>query len=583
MNVAGKSLLLSMALFAYHSAYATSQVADAYAPEAQGELQQKNLVEAKQFMVAAANPKAVEAGYAILKQGGSVMDAYVAVQSALGLVEPQSSGLGGGAFAVYYDAQQKKLTTFDARETAPQAATPELFQHQDGTPYQFYDAVIGGRSVGTPGTVALMETLHKTNGKLPWTRLFQSAIELANHGFAISPRMAGAIANSKESLARYPDTAAYFLDAKGAPRAAGFVLKNPAYARTLTRIAQSGAEAFYHGAIAEDIVHAVRSVSDNPGVLSLSDFMLYKVKEREATCLPYEQYAICGMGPPSSGALTVGQILGMTKHFDLSAMGPTSPKAWQIIGDASRLAFADRGRYIADTDYVPMPEGLLEDDYLAARATLITPGKALTSVSAGEPRWEQAIALADDQAIEFPSTSHISIVDAEGNALSVTTTIENGFGSRVMSNGFLLNNELTDFSFAAHRNGYPIANRLEPGKRPRSSMAPTIVMKDGKPYMVVGSPGGSRIIGYVSKALIAHLEWGMDMQQAISLPNMLNRFGTYDVEKGTSAEALVPALEAMGYKVSVTNLNSGLQGILIEDGKLYGGADPRREGMVLGD
>jgi gamma-glutamyltranspeptidase/glutathione hydrolase len=289
------------------------------------------------------------------------------------------------------------------------------------------------------------------------------------------------------------------------------------------------------------------------------------------------------MGPPSSGALTVGQILGITQHFDLASMGPESAQAWQIIGDASRLAFADRGRYMADTDFVPMPEGLLDKSYLATRAQLITPGKALSSVAAGEPRWQKAVVQADDQSIEFPSTSHISIVDAEGNALSITTTIENGFGSRVMSNGFLLNNELTDFSFASYSEGYPIANRLEPGKRPRSSMAPTIVLKDDKPYMVVGSPGGSRIIGYVSKALIAHLEWGMDMQSAISMPNMLNRFGIYDIEKGTSAESLAPELESMGFDVSVKDLNSGLQGIVIENGKLYGGADPRREGIVMGD
>lgn len=583
MRFVFKSLALSMSLVSAQMAFAAQQTADAVAPEIAGEIQQKQLVEAKQFMVAAANPKAVEAGYAILKKGGSALDAYVAVQAVLGLVEPQSSGLGGGAFAVYYDAKSQKLTTFDGRETAPQAATPELFQHKDGTTFKFYDAVIGGRSVGTPGTVALMQALHEKGGQLSWKALFEPAIELAQDGFDVSPRLAGAIANTRDSLARFPDTAAYFLDSNGAPIQEGARLKNPAYAKTLTSIAQSGADAFYQGDIAQDIVTAVRSTSDNPGVLALEDFMTYKIKERDATCLPYKQFDICGMGPPSSGALTVGQILGMTQHFDLAAMGPESPTAWQIIGDASRLAFADRGRYIADTDFVPMPKGLLDEQYLASRAKLITPGKALETVSAGEPDWQNAITLADDQSIEFPSTSHISIVDAEGNALSVTTTIENGFGSRVMSNGFLLNNELTDFSFASYSQGYPIANRLEPGKRPRSSMAPTIVMKDDKPYLVVGSPGGSRIIGYVSKALIAHLEWGMDIQEAISLPNMLNRFGTFDIEQGTSAEALAKDLEEMGYQVSLRDLNSGLQGIMIEEGKLFGGADPRREGAAMGE
>ena len=583
MRFAIKTLALSVSLLSSSGLMAAGQAADAFSPEAAGAIEQKKLVEAHHFMVAAANPKAVEAGYAVLKNGGSAMDAYVAVQAVLGLVEPQSSGIGGGAFAVYYDAAKQKVTTFDARETAPLEATPELFQHEDGTTYKFYDAVIGGRSVGTPGTVALMQKLHNVHGKLPWNSLFEPAIKLATDGFEVSPRLAGAISQTHESLAKFPETAEYFLDKSGQPLAEGTLLKNPKYANTLKHIASTGAEGFYHGQIAEDIVNTVRSISDNPGVLSLADFQTYKVKERPATCLPYEAFDICGMGPPSSGALTVGQILGITQHFDLASMGPESAQAWQIIGDASRLAFADRGRYMADTDFVPMPEGLLDKSYLATRAQLITPGKALSSVAAGEPRWQKAVVQADDQSIEFPSTSHISIVDAEGNALSITTTIENGFGSRVMSNGFLLNNELTDFSFASYSEGYPIANRLEPGKRPRSSMAPTIVLKDDKPYMVVGSPGGSRIIGYVSKALIAHLEWGMDMQSAISMPNMLNRFGTYDIEKGTSAESLAPELETMGFDVSVKDLNSGLQGIVIENGKLYGGADPRREGIVMGD
>lgn len=583
MQFTKQALGITLALVASQGTWAAGQAADAFAPEAASERQQKTLVEAQQFMVSAANPKAVAAGYEVLNNGGTAMDAYVAVQAVLGLVEPQSSGLGGGAFAVYYDAKRERITTFDGRETAPQQATPELFQHEDGTPYQFYDAVIGGRSVGTPGTVALMETMHQANGKLPWQQLLEPAITLATEGFDVSPRMASSIANAQDSLARYPDTAAYFLDDNGVPLSAGTLLKNPAYANTLTRIAQSGAEVFYHGQIAQDIVSKVRSIEDNPGVLSLADFELYKVRERAASCLPYREFEVCGMGPPSSGALTIGQILGITEQFDLASMGPDSATAWQIIGDASRLAFADRGRYIADTDFVPMPEGLLDADYLAERAKLITPGQALEDVSAGEPRWQNAVARADDQSIEFPSTSHISIVDGEGNALSVTTTIENGFGSRVMSNGFLLNNELTDFSFASHKDGYPIANRLEPGKRPRSSMAPTIVLKDGKPYMVVGSPGGSRIIGYVSKALIAHLEWGMDMQAAITLPNMLNRFGSFDLERGTQAEQLAPALEAMGYQTNIRDLNSGLQGIIIDQGTLYGGADPRREGISMGD
>lgn len=570
------SALLSMNLNA-------AQTTDAVDPEAASGFSHKNSVEANDYMVAAANPLAVKAGYDVLKSGGSAIDAMVAVQAMLGLVEPQSSGLGGGAFMVYYDAESGKVTSFDGRETAPMAATPELFQDENGKPLKFYDAVVGGRSVGTPGTVKLMSDLHHRFGTQKWADLLAPAQEMAEQGFKVSPRLAGAIAGDKERLSRYPDTRAYFFTAEGEALAEGSVLKNPEYAQTLATLAKDGAAAFYEGRIGQDIVNKVQSIADNPGLLTRQDFSNYRVKERSATCAPYRQYAICGMGPPSSGALTVGQILGISSHFDLKKMGADSAQAWQIIGDASRLAFADRGRYMADSDFVPMPEGLLDKSYLAERAKLITPGKALESVSAGEPRWEKAIAMADDQSIELPSTTHLVIVDKKGNIVSMTSTIENGFGSRVMSNGFLLNNELTDFSFAGYKNGYPIANRLEPGKRPRSSMAPTIVMKDGKPYMAVGSPGGSRIIGYVASTLIAHLDWGMPIQQAINQPHLINRFGTYDLEKGTDAERFKAPLEKMGFKVNVRDLNSGLHAIHFKDGKLVGGADPRREGIAMGD
>ncbi len=583
MNHKIKKLCLCVGLGLSFQALAASQVTDAITPEVSSGMQIKAQVQAAKFMVAAANPVAVEAGYQVLRQGGSAVDAMIAVQAMLGLVEPQSSGLGGGAFVVYYDAQEGRLTTYDGRETAPLDSRPELFQDSQGKSLGFYDAVVGGRSVGTPGTVKLMATLHRRYGHQPWAQLLKPAMKLANDGFEVSPRLAGAIAASAERLGRYPASKQYFFDAEGAPLAAGVQLKNGAYADTLATLAEKGGEAFYSGKIAADIVATVQSAEGNPGVLSLQDFAVYQVKERPATCLPYKQFDICGMGPPSSGALTVGQIMGISQHFDLAGLGAKSATAWQIIGDASRLAFTDRGRYMADTDYVPMPGGLLDSRYLAERAQLITAGKALASVEAGLPSWEHAVAQADDQSIELPSTSHISIVDGAGNALSMTTTIENGFGSNLMSQGFLLNNELTDFSFETHKDGYPIANRLEPGKRPRSSMSPTIVLKDGKPYLVVGSPGGSRIIGYVVKTLIAHLEWGMSVQEAIDLPNLVNRFGTYDLEQGTVAEHFEPALTEMGFKVSVRDLNSGVQGILLQQGRLLGGADPRREGIAKGD
>ena len=536
-------------------------------------------VVARDWMITAANPHAAKAGAAILADGGSAADAMVAAQAVLGLVEPQSSGLGGGAFLVWYDAASGKLTTLDGRETAPLAATPTLFQDNTGEPLGFYDAVVGGRSVGTPGTPALMAEAHRRWGRSAWPTLFDDAIALAEGGFAVSPRLAGLVAQDAERLARFPATAAYFLPG-GQPLTAGQALTNPAYADTLRQLAAKGVEAFYTGPIAADIARTVQGAPGNPGVLSQVDLSLYQVRERPPVCVSYRAHDVCGMGPPSSGALTVGQILGMLDTHTLP--GPQDPEAWRLIGDAARLAFADRGRYMADADFVPMPtKGLIDPAYLATRAELLRGDDALPEVAPGQPEFDHALNWADDEAIEFPSTSHITIVDRFGNVLSMTTTIENAFGSRLMVRGFLLNNELTDFSFRTHRDGVPIANRVEPGKRPRSSMAPTMVMKDGRPVLALGSPGGSRIIGYVAQAVIAWLDWGLDVQQAVSQPHAVNRFGTYDLEAGTSAEALQSPLQALGYEVSLRDLNSGLHAIEIGE-TLRGGADPRREGIALG-
>ncbi|WP_299296116.1 gamma-glutamyltransferase [uncultured Tateyamaria sp.] len=539
-------------------------------------------VTAASYMVAAANPLAVQAGVDVLAEGGTAADALVAVQTVLGLVEPQSSGLGGGAFLVWYDAETETLTTLDGRETAPLAATPRLFQKDDGTTMGFFDAVVGGRSVGTPGTPALLEEVHKRWGTLAWPGLFDAAIDLADGGFEVSPRLAGLVERDAERLSSFELTANYFLPG-GKPVTAGDVLVNGPYADTLRAMAVSGADAFYTGQIAQDIAATVQHLSDNPGVLSTLDLAVYQVKERAPVCATYRAHDVCGMGPPSSGALTVGQILGMLDGYDLATLGADNPESWRLIGDASRLAFADRGRYMADSDYVPMPTaGLVDPAYLADRGNALSGDAALADVAPGVPAFDHSMNWADDESIELPSTSHISIVDSFGNVASMTTTIENAFGSRLMVHGFLLNNELTDFSFRTHNDGLPIANALAPGKRPRSSMSPTIVMKDGAPVLAIGSPGGSRIIGYTAKAIIAHLDWGMDVQQAVSLPHAVNRFGTFDVEEGTSAADLAPALEAMGYEVNTRGLNSGLHAIAIGDG-LQGGADPRREGIALGD
>ncbi|MDF1728237.1 MAG: gamma-glutamyltransferase [Sulfitobacter sp.] len=554
----------------------SGEVADALAAKAAGKP-----VQAENWMVVAANPHAVEVGADVLRAGGTAADALVAVQAMLGLVEPQSSGLGGGAFLVWYDAESGEVTTLDGRETAPLAATPRLFQDADGEPLKFFDAVVGGLSVGTPGTPALMAEVHARWGKNDWASLLEPARQMAQDGFAVSPRLAGLIEGDAERLARFDGTASYFMP-DGAPLTAGAILRNPAYAETLRAFAAQGQGAFYGGPIGREIVATVRGAKGNPGVLSEADLAIYRVKERAAVCAPYRDHEVCGMGPPSSGAVAVGQILGALEGYDLSA-GPQDARVRRLMGDAARLAFADRGRYLADSDYVPVPvTGLLDPDYMAGRAEALRGEMALESVEPGTPDFDHALNWADDESIELPSTSHVTIVDAMGNVASMTTTIENAFGSRLMVGGFLLNNELTDFSFRSHSDGVPIANRVEPGKRPRSSMAPTIVMKDGEPVLALGSPGGSRIIGYVAEAIVGVLDWGLDAQQATAIPHAVNRFGTYDLEEGSAAQELADPLTALGYEVNARALTSGLHIIALGE-TLTGGADPRREGIALGD
>lgn len=580
------SLIATLFTFTLLLPASAQQATDEVSPEAAISLSAKKNgkpVHAKNWMVSVANPVAASVAARILEKGGSAADAAIAAQAMLGLVEPQSSGLGGGAFLVHYDSTSGKITTLDGRETAPAAATPKLFQNEQGEPLKFFDAVVGGRSVGTPGTPALMGEMHRKWGKLPWSELLNPAIQRAREGFTVSARLAGLVETDKERLSRQSTTRNYFLP-EGKPIAVGTVVKNQAYANVLEGMSKDGVAVFYEGKIAADIVNTVTGFTENPGLLAQTDLADYEVKERAAVCAPYRAYSVCGMGPPSSGALTVGQILGMLQPYDLAKLGAQNPESWRLIGDASRLAFADRGRYMADSDFVDMPtKGLLKPGYLKTRSALLNSKMALEKVEPGEPEWDDTQLWADDDSIEFPSTTHLSIVDGEGNAVSLTSTIENGFGSRLMTNGFLLNNELTDFSFRDQRDGKPIANRVEAKKRPRSSMAPTIVFKDDKPVLVIGSPGGSRIIGYVAKTIIAHLDWDMDIQKAISSPHLVNRFGKFDVEAGTEAETLIPQLQALGFEVGSRNLTSGLHGIAIGVDYLEGGADHRREGIVLGN
>mgnify|MGYP000663371817 CR=1 FL=1 len=564
----------------------SQQAADALAPEAATGQQAKTAVRAREFMVVAANPLAAEAGLSVLRDGGSAADALVVVQTVLGLVEPQSSGIGGGAFLVWYDAATGKVTTIDGRETAPMAATPELFIGGDGKPMKFFEAVVGGRSVGAPGVVRLMQKIHERHGKKDWAQLFDPAARMAEAGFTVSPRLAALIDEDAPLLAAQPSMRAYFFDGSGTPLQQGAALLNPAYAETLRTIGAEGADAFYKGPIAEAIISAVQGHPNNPGKLSLKDLANYEAREREAVCAPYRGLDVCGMGPPSSGALAIGQILGILSEFDLEGLGPEDPQSWRLIGDATRLAFADRGRYVADRDFVDVPKGLLNPDYLKSRAALLKRPDALPSeaAKAGDPPWDKAELRLDGRTLEVPSTSHFVIVDADGNVASMTSSIENGFGARLMTRGFLLNNQLTDFSFAPQENGEAVANRVEPGKRPRSSMSPTIVLRDGKPLFGLGSPGGSNIIPYVAQSLVGLIDWKMDISEAFAMPHYSNRFGRYDLEAGTAAAELADDLQALGYEVRTTDMNSGLHGVaFLADGTLEGGADPRREGVAVGD
>ena len=532
------------------------------------------------WMIVTANPYATDIGAAILRGGGTAADAMVAAQAVLGLVEPQSSGMGGGGFLVWYDSKSGELTTLDGRETAPLLANDRLFQNHNGEPIKFWDAVIGGRSVGVPGMPALLELAHSKWGKVQWADLFKQATALAEHGFIVSDRLSGLLEHEHTRMSSSTKAKSYFFP-KGQPLAQGELLINRDYAALMRQLADNGSDIFYFGPIADAIVYKVRENTRNPGLLNHEDLANYAVKERPALCTKFRNYEVCGMGPPSSGAIGVGQILGMINKFPKGKI--RDPQTLRLIGDATRLAFADRGRYVADGDFVSVPtKELVEEQYLSKRASLLNRRNAIPVVTAGEPIASLTHRWAPDLSIEKPSTTHVSIIDAYGNALSLTSSIENAFGSRLMTNGFLLNNQLTDFSFRSSANGTPIANRVEGGKRPRSSMAPTIVLKDGKIVLLIGSPGGSRIIPYVSNTIVAILDWGLDVQEAVSQPHAVNRFGIYEIEEGTSLTGLKKWLQELGYEIKERPLNSGLNVILKKDGKLYGGSDPRREGIAIG-
>ncbi|GEK46105.1 gamma-glutamyltransferase family protein [Bisbaumannia pacifica] len=569
----------------------------AIAPEVASETTDKPGWATQRFAVAAANPLATDAGYQVLRAGGSALDAAIAVQMVLTLVEPQSSGIGGGAFLVHHDGEA--VVAYGGRETAPAAVDETLFLDERGEPLPFMDAAASGLSVGAPGTVAMLELAHREQGQLPWASLFEPAIALAEQGFPVSRRLHDSLA--AEQPLRDDPLAGPFYYPGGEPLAVGETLRNPALAAILREIAAHGSEALRQGPIAEDLVARVQGHAGRPGSLSLADLAGYEARRREALCSPWRAYRVCGFPPPSSGHLTVMQILGLLERLPAvppldEAGRPSEPWLHQFL-EASRLAFADRNRYIADPDFVDAPGGdwslMLDPDYLAGRAALIT--EASLGSGGAEPGHPGPLTTAWASQPTQPEygTSHISIVDEAGNALAMTTTIESAFGSRIMADGgtglaggYLLNNELTDFSFVpSDAAGVPIANRVEPGKRPRSSMSPTLVFdgESGDLVASLGSPGGAAIIHYTARSLVAMLDWGLDAQRALDLPHAITLGGPAYLEEGRFPAATREGLAERGHEVQERELVSGLQAIRATESGFFGGADPRREGIVMGE
>lgn len=580
----GLALLASACRHADIPAPAAPEIASGYRSGLQA-------VRADRHMAAAANPLATAAGLEMLRQGGSAIDAAIAMQAVLTLVEPQSSGIGGGAFILYWDG--KRAQAFDGRETAPQQASARQFLQRNGSPMRFADAQIGGLSVGVPGALRALELAHQQHGRLPWSTLFGPAITLARDGFPVSPRLHALIAADR-FIAQAPAMARYFLTPDGQPLPIGTQLQNPQLAASLEAIANQGANALYQGPLAQAISAQVNAHA-NPGSLSLADLRGYRAKEREPVCAPYKQWQVCGMPAPSSGGVAVLQTLGILealgkrdRQWDVASMPPHGPApqagAVHLVAEAERLAYADRAQYLADPDFVQVNvKGLLSPAYLASRAEQVG-ARSMGRADAGVPPGLN-LALAPDRSPLRTSTSQVVAVDSFGGALSMTTSIEAAFGAHVMVGGFLLNNQLTDFSFVPEEHGKPVANRLEPGKRPRSSMAPTLVFErqSGQLVAALGSPGGSQIIQYVNKALIGVLDWKLDPQAAIDLPNFGSRNLATELEAGRAGPALRQQLQARGHNVTEIDMTSGTQMIMRDGDGWLGSADPRREGSAAGD
>ncbi len=532
-------------------------------------------------MVSAADPRAAEAGRWILNQGGNAADAAIAIQIALTVVEPQSSGIGGGGFFVYHDQKSGRVFTYDGREKAPDSASPRWFFGPDGKPLPYRQAIPGGKSVGVPGNIRMMALAHSRHGRLPWAKLFEPAIRLARDGFALTPRGRNAIVNSRDLAGLSEWGRANLFGPDGEAKPVGTVMRNPELARLLENVASRGPDYFYVGPAAEALVRTVRGAPRNPSTMVVGDLAAYEAKERPPVCAPYRGYRICGMGPPSSGATTVYATLKQLERFDLRGLGKDNPVAWHLIGNSMRLAFADRDAYLADPDFVPVPvAGLMDPAYLRSRSMLISTDRAIDKAVAGRPAGAPRVTAG--LVNEVPSTSHMAAADGSGNVASVTSTIEGAWGSGLTVNGMFLNNELTDFSIVPELDGAPVANRVEGGKRPRSSMSPTIVYgPDGKVRLAVGAAGGPTIIAQVAKAIIAVIDWDLSAQEAIALPTLFAPGDSLMVERGTSLEAMIPALQALGNKAAP--MNPGFKANAIEwvNGGWRGGADPRSEGVAL--
>lgn len=559
---------------------------ESIAPEASTGTRAVSAVRAEHAMVVAAHPLAAEAGLELLRQGGTAVDAAVGMAMVLTLVEPQSSGIGGGAFLLHF-APGQGVVTYDGREVAPTAATPDMFLDPDGNARDFMTTYPGGLSVGVPGELRMLELAHAEHGKLPWAALFAPAIRLCAEGFPISPRL-HALLEADPSLREFEPARTYFYQDDGSPKPVGTLLRNPELAQTLQRVANEGVKAFYEGELATAIAQTVQNAPRNPGRLTADDLARYRAVRRAPVCAPYRSLQVCGMGPPSSGAVTTLQLLGLLDRFDVRAMGAGSVAFAHLFAEAGRLAYADRALYLADSAFATVPvEGLLAPTYLDQRATLIDASRSMGIASPGTPE-AAPLGLAPDRSPELPSTSHLVVVDEAGGVVSMTASIEMGFGAHLMVGGFLLNNELTDFSFTPQENGQPVANRVEPLKRPRSSMAPTIVLDDsGQRFvMALGSPGGSRIIPFVAQALVGVVDFDMSLQDAVAWPHRLNRNGATELEavegRAAEVERLAEALRALGHEVTIGEVNSGLHGIRRVEGGYEGGADPRREGVAIG-